>query len=639
MAKPQMQNQADPQLAQLFIHQAADPIFWVDSNAQIVYANKATCLKLGYSIEELLALKLYDLDPNYTAQNWPHQWESLKQLGSITAKSSYRIKTGNSLPLKTTSNYIIFNDTDFNCIFARRITNDQETEEALEKQRAFLRQVLDINPHLIFARDSSGRFTLANETFAKLYHTTVEEILGKTDADFNLDPQLVQQSRRDDLTVMSSLQEIYIPERQIQTDAQEKLWWQIIKRPIVDENGIANQVLGVVTDITDRKLAEEALKASEERLHHVIASISGHIYVTEFTITGEHLRTYISPNAESLTGYPIEKFTNDWYFWQSLIHPDDKDKAAGQVANFIQGENSEVEYRLIRPNGEVMWVRDSGRVEKTVDEQSLIIYGFVTDITAWKRVEEALRLARDQALEANALKTQLLAKVSHELRTPLGAILGFTEMLEAGIYGPVSERQQKALAEVIESSYYLTNLVSELLDQAQLEAGKSKLNNVMFVPKEMIDQVYSKMNVLAQAKSLTLTTHITPELPDYLWGDPARIQQILVNLVSNAIKFTQMGSIDIRLYCPDQEHWAIVVADTGVGIPSEARNFIFEPFRQVDGSTTREHPGTGLGLSIVKQLATLMDGRVSLESNVGHGSKFTVAFPLQTTDENIYGSK
>lgn len=513
--------------------------------------------------------------------------------------------------------------------------NGPQTEEALRQQQAFLRQVIDINPHFIFARDREGRFTLANEAFAKLYHTTVEEILGKTDADFNLNPQLIEQSHRDDLTVMTSLEEIFIPERQITTDTAEKLWWQIIKRPIIDEQGQANQILGVVTDITDLKTAQEAVITSEERLRHVIASISGHIYVTELSQTRPALNTYISPNVEALMGYPAEKFTNNWHFWHSLIHPEDRVTAAEQVAHFSHGRDSEVEYRLIQADGGVIWVRDSGRVEKNSEEQpTWVVYGVVTDITAHKQIEATLRLARDQALEANRLKTQLLAKVSHELRTPLTTILGFAEMLEFGVYGKLAKEQQEAIADIINSADYLKGLVNELLDQAQLEAGKLKLDIQPFAPAELIEDVQAKMNVLAQHKGLCLKTEISPELPTILFGDSARIQQILVNLVSNAIKFTKQGYVGVRVYRSAPMQWALEVSDTGPGIPAEAQGYIFEPFQQVDGSITREHGGSGLGLSIVKQLTTLMAGQVALKSRVGQGSTFTVFLPLEPTQED-----
>jgi signal transduction histidine kinase len=250
------------------------------------------------------------------------------------------------------------------------------------------------------------------------------------------------------------------------------------------------------------------------------------------------------------------------------------------------------------------------------------------EITERKQAERALAAARDQALQASKLKSQLLAKVSHELRTPLGAILGYSELLQDGIFGFLSKRQGDTLVKVIHSANYLTKLVNELLDQAQFENGQAKLNLDAFVLTDMLGQVETSMSVLAQAKGLILTLIVEPEVPFSLNGDAYRLEQILMNLVSNAIKFTASGTIQVRIYCPDALHWAMQVTDTGPGIPGEAQTQIFEPFWQVDGSPTRVHVGTGLGLSIVKQLTMLMDGQISLESKIGQGSTFTVLFPL-----------
>jgi PAS domain S-box-containing protein len=385
-------------------------------------------------------------------------------------------------------------------------------------------------------------------------------------------------------------------------------------------------------ELAERRRAEEALRQSKERFHQVISFISDHIYATEITDDGNYLNFYLSPHVESLTGYPYERFMADWNFWPTVvIHPDDRPAAKVQAAQLANGQSSEMEYRLVRANGEVIWVRDSSRVEWDPIRHSKIVYGVVSNITERKRVEEELAQVRDQALEASRLKTELLAKVSHELRTPLGAILGFSEILEFGIYGALSEKQKLTVAEIIDSTHYLTAMVSQLLDQAQLDAGKLKLNLTSFTPAHILDSTLPKMEVLAKSKGLSLTAEVAPELPITLTGDLPRLQQILVNLTSNAIKFTRTGCVRIHLDQPNAAHWAIRVTDTGIGIPHEAQTHLFEPFMQVDGSMTREQAGTGLGLSIVKQLVNLMGGEITLKSEVGQGSAFTVLLPLQPT--------
>jgi signal transduction histidine kinase len=239
-----------------------------------------------------------------------------------------------------------------------------------------------------------------------------------------------------------------------------------------------------------------------------------------------------------------------------------------------------------------------------------------------------LEAANERLKELDRLKSRFVSMVSHELRTPLNAIQGFAEMIEAGIYGPVEEKQENALDRIIANAKRLLGIVNELLDQARMEAGQVVLKITSFSPAELTDDFHSTMDVLAENKGLTLTTEVTPDVPAMLHGDRERLHQIVVNLVNNALKFTEEGGIHMRLHRPDVEHWAIDVTDTGTGIPKDAQAYIFEPFRQVDGSETRTHKGVGLGLSIVKQLTELMGGEITIESEVGQGSTFTVVLPL-----------
>jgi PAS domain S-box-containing protein len=375
----------------------------------------------------------------------------------------------------------------------------KRSEEALQKQRAFLQQVIDINPLFIFAKDREGRFTLANEAFAKAYGATVEALLGKTDADFNPSQNIVKRYRREDLAVIESNQELIVPEDRVVNIHGEELWRHTIKRPIVDEDGRVGQVLGVVIDITDLK-----------------------------------------------------------------------------------------------------------------------------------RVQQRLAEARDQALEASRLKSQLLANVSHDLRSPLGAILGHTEMLQAGIYGPLTEQQYEATTRIIAGVDQLLGFINNLLGQAQIEAGKVVLRIESFTPEELLEAIRTTTTILAQTEGLELLTDVAPDMPATLSGDLYWLQQILANLVSNAIKFTERGTIRVYIYQADEAFWAIQVSDTGCGIPAEAQSYIFDAFRQVDGAATRkQHTGSGLGLSIVKQLTTIMGGQITLTSEVGKGSTFTVLLPLK----------
>jgi signal transduction histidine kinase len=242
---------------------------------------------------------------------------------------------------------------------------------------------------------------------------------------------------------------------------------------------------------------------------------------------------------------------------------------------------------------------------------------------------------RDYTREAELerMKSTFVSSVSHELRTPLNAILGYSEILTENVYGPLLDGQRNAINRVTVNSKRLLSIVNDLLDQAQIEAGTLKLRVAPFSPSSLIDGVVDVMDVLAQSKDLELITHIDDDVPATLPSDQQRLHQILINLVGNAIKFTDEGSVWVRIYRPSASQWALEVSDTGCGIPLEAQSYIFDPFQQVDGSATRTHAGSGLGLSIVRQLTALMGGEITLKSQVGEGSTFIVTLPLVPIQE------
>ena len=228
------------------------------------------------------------------------------------------------------------------------------------------------------------------------------------------------------------------------------------------------------------------------------------------------------------------------------------------------------------------------------------------------------------------VKTEFLAKVGHELRTPLTAILGVVDMLQRGIYGPLSEDQNQAIEILNMSSQHIARLVSDLLQQASLERGNFSLEVSNFSIRQLVDQMEKNLSGYARAKGLDLITEIDPELPPRLSGDSLRIYQVLVNLAQNAIKYTQTGSISVRIYKQDESCWVIEVADTGPGIPTELQEHIFAPFQHISQTKFVEHSsrGFGLGLSIVKQLSDLMGGEVTLDSKIGRGTTFKVMLPF-----------
>lgn len=230
--------------------------------------------------------------------------------------------------------------------------------------------------------------------------------------------------------------------------------------------------------------------------------------------------------------------------------------------------------------------------------------------------------------ELERMKSTFVAMVSHELRTPLSVILGYAEIFLEQIYGVLNQKQFKMINRIVINSNRLLTLINDLLDQAQIEAGKLKINYEVIRPSDLLINLHNMIESLASDKGLAFTSTLDENMPETIISDSARLEQILVNLVQNAIKFTNEGSIQVQISRFDEKNWTIAVKDTGKGIPQKDISTIFEAFRQVEDSAIGKYRGSGLGLSIVNQLVTLMGGTISVESEVGIGSTFSVTLPV-----------
>lgn len=245
----------------------------------------------------------------------------------------------------------------------------------------------------------------------------------------------------------------------------------------------------------------------------------------------------------------------------------------------------------------------------------------LTDITKDKLAEKALAMSQ--------VRTEFLAKVSHELRTPLNGVMGIVEMLQYGVYGEVNEKQGDALNRIIERVKYLNQLVNDLLQHTKFDTGKFNLEIKAFKPEILLQSVREAFETTADHKGLTFRTELSSDVPPILLGDMLRLFQILSNLIENAIKFTKSGEVNVRFLAPDAYHWAMQVSDTGIGIPEEHHQHIFDAFQQANFSITRNFSGVGLGLAIVKQLVDAMQGTINVHSNPANGSTFLIIFPLK----------
>jgi PAS domain S-box-containing protein len=255
--------------------------------------------------------------------------------------------------------------------------------------------------------------------------------------------------------------------------------------------------------------------------------------------------------------------------------------------------------------------------------------GIIRDITLRKMNEIEMERARDAAIQASQFKTQLISKVTHDLRTPLTAIRGYSELLSMNLGDHPDPENMELLGKVVSNTISLETMISTLLEQAKLDAGKVTLNEREYFPHELLDTARRSLDIMATSRGLTLTWQTEESLPQVLWGDPDRVLQIIQNLVGNALKFTEKGEVEVTLRSVTPKQWSIKVRDTGIGIPLDQHKVIFEAFRQLDAPEAPTRLGAGLGLSIVRELVDLMDGTIEIQSVVGKGSTFTVHLPIR----------
>ncbi|MCC6612468.1 MAG: PAS domain-containing protein [Anaerolineae bacterium] len=301
------------------------------------------------------------------------------------------------------------------------------------------------------------------------------------------------------------------------------------------------------------------------------------------------------------------------------------------------------------PDGSKMWLETSKIPLVNTDGKIIGVLGTYADITPRKLIEEEreellvklektvadLQVATRIANENARLKSEFLATMSHELRTPMNAIEGFTSIMLSKMGGvEYNDKTARYVQRVNANSKRLLALINDFLDLSRIESGRMELANMPFSPQHAATRWKEEIDVLAQKKNLKFDIEIDPNVPETVYGDEEAISKVALNLLSNAIKFTETGEVSLKMEGGDQT-WSIVVTDTGIGIPLHAREFIFEEFRQVDQSSKRKYGGTGLGLAIAQRFVRSMGGTITVKSEVGAGSTFTVSLPVSGKTELV----
>jgi PAS domain S-box-containing protein len=506
------------------------------------------------------------------------------------------------------------------------ITDLKRTEEALRASEQRFRMFVDHATDAFFLHDDQEVILDVNHQACQSLGYTRDELVGMTPLDFKLDltPAMLEEIAQsldagESLAFDSRLRRkdgaVFPAEVRFQS------FWEGGRRFSVS----------LARDITERKRAEEALRESEERFRGTFENAA--VGIAHVDARGRCLRA--NQKLCDILGYPCAELVGRTV--PEVTHPDDLAPNLALFDPLMRGElpTFAMEKRFFRKDGAMVCTYLTVSLQRDAAGQPAYAIVMVQDISERKRLEDELLKAKEAAEAANRAKDEFLANVSHEIRTPMNAILGMTELT---LDTALAEDQRQYLKTAKSAADHLLGIIDDLLDFSKIEAGKLELDPADFSLRAVLGDTLRTLAMRARQKGLELVSQVQPDVPDTLVGDAGRLRQVLLNLVGNAIKFTDAGAVGMRVdfAAPPTPDEAVAVrfavSDTGIGIPPEKQESIFRAFEQEDTSTTRKYGGTGLGLTIAARLVDLMAGKITVESQPGRGStfSFTARFGRQT---------
>lgn len=620
----------------LIMNGALDAIITIDQQGLITFWNPQSEKIFGWKAHEVIGQKLSDIiipDVHRDAHERGMKHYASTGKGPVLNKQMELPavnRLGKVFPIELYIIPVKQGEDEFFCSFIRDISERKKNEAELEKMSL----VASANKNGIVFAGLDGKIFWSNEGFINLTNYSYEEIIGRTPIELCKGPFSDRASLKTMIDAFNSGQPFDIEGIHYRKDGTW-FWGRTTGQPVLSKQGAITHYFSMIEDISAEKVAQRKLKEYEERLRMALTNVGDNYWEHDFR-TG---KTYFSNPSNNLLGFQLEEFTNLASLWWERVHPDDRklleDSDKKYKAGLINHHHSE--YRMIHNDGSIRWVLDRGVVtEKEDTGKPLKIIGTHIDITRQKELELELVYAKEIAEQSTKAKELFLANMSHEIRTPMNAIMGMANQLGKT---PLDIDQQFYLNTILSATDNLLIVINDILDLSKIEAGKLTLEKVGFEPKLVVGRAMEVMMHKAEEKGLIFgNSFCDSQLAPILLGDPYRLNQILLNLISNAIKFTEKGSVDIRCrVIEDDESKQTIeatVEDTGIGMEDSFADTLFENFRQEDESVTRRFGGTGLGMSICKSLVELMGGTIQVKSKKGAGTSvsFVVPFPKGTLE-------
>jgi PAS domain S-box-containing protein len=515
------------------------------------------------------------------------------------------------------------------------ITERKKAEDALQAAHKSLSDILNAAIHTsIIATDVNGIITVFSKGAEKMLGYTAEEVVGKiTPALFHLESEVMERSSQlsDEMGQTISGFDVFVAKAKIQ-EHEERTWTYRCKdgkvisvslnvTAIRNNNEEVIGFLGIASDITERKRAEEEVKRVSTRL--ALATLAGGVGVWDLDIVNNIL--VWDDQMFALYGTKREYFDGAYEAWLAGVHPDDKKRANEEIQMAIRGEKEfNTEFQVCWPDGSVHNIRALANVQCDVSGKTHHMIGTNWDITEQKKTEAVLLKARQDAEMANKAKSVFLANMSHEIRTPLNAIIGFSQLMNRDKY--LTDAQREYNLSIIRAGEHLLSLINDILELSKMEAGRLEINTMNVDLNALFADIQMFFKEQLLSKHLQFIFETAPDLPRFVLVDDNKLRRIFINLIGNAIKFTDEGGIAVRVRTDqinEQKVRLIVeIQDSGPGIPQNEIGKLFKHFVQTSSGISKSS-GTGLGLALSRELAILMGGDISVTSEVGKGSVFT----------------
>jgi PAS domain S-box-containing protein len=617
------------------VETATDMIYELDEAGTFSYVNPVLESTTGYSRKELLAKKYWDLIDASQRQSVVKFYIEQRQNRTETSSLRLLIVTKAGKQIWVDQNVRMFFKDGWAykvSVVARDVTRLREAEQRVEESEHLFRTLAENAPVGIFQANPQGKCIYVNKRWCKVSGLTEEQ---------SLDDGWAAAFAPDDRTriiqgwnnAIANNQEFEM-ELKFQTpNTVDGVTWANARAiTLRDDKSNITGFLGTVIDITALKTAQQKLTESE-KLYRLLATNSKDL-ITLYRADDSATRVFISPSVKDILGYSPEELIGRSPF--EIIIDDDVKRMQDHTHRVtLSGRPAAVEYRIRRKDGSIIWMESNSHPFFDADGNMIGFQTSAREITQRKEFERELILAKERAEDATKTKSQFLSMMSHEIRTPMNAIIGLSNLL----LGDNPRQDQVDSLELLKfSGHNLLAILNDILDFSKIEANKITLEHIDFDLNQSIENIVKMMQPKADEKGITIEYTLDPRLPKEVKADPVRLSQVMTNLISNAVKFTEKGtvSVEVKHGVPSQQangleyyFYDFRIRDSGIGIPEEKLQSIFESFSQAASDTTRKFGGTGLGLTITRRLINLMGSDIHVTSKLGEGSDFHFTLKLE----------